>query len=324
MFVGAFLSAAALGLAVACDAPTPAVLDPERAAEVTGTPLDERAEATGALTVDESADRGASAPQEGEVEIDAELLAADSAAVAAPPEPVLEPSAMAGAGAETEVELITRGQPNIANIREVVRLRHPDVYRDGLPLDRALWFAIDLGGRIRSSWVGPNLYVNISDGVHPQTWLALPEGSPEERRAKAEHQRAVQQVLDANVPGMRIRARYAALSYRPVPITLHILTEAPGTPAWGGRDTLATEIVIRTNLPVSGERLSLPPVETVSWQGVRWNSVIPARIIDISLLERVGEMAGKPLFADTGRADSDLIFRLEREPNIFLPFRRQP
>jgi hypothetical protein len=39
-------------------------------------------------------------------------------------------------------------------------------------------------------------------------------------------------------------------------------------------------------------------------------------------LERVGEVDGRAIFAEAGVAEPEVIHRLEREPNVFLPFLR--
>src|SRR5690606_7159742 len=101
----------------------------------------------------------------------------------------------------------------------LVRQLHPEVAREGLPVDRALWFAIGIDGRLRGHWVGPNLLINY-DTFRPQRWLELPEGSSEERRLRAEHRAAVREAVETHVPGMPIRARYALVGYRPVRLAL--------------------------------------------------------------------------------------------------------
>jgi hypothetical protein len=221
------------------------------------------------------------------------------------------------------LEILAQGRPNRQNIYELVRRLHPDIYEGGLNRDRALWIAIDNSGNLRRSWVGPNLYMAFED-YDPRTWASLPEGSPEAERALAEHREAQQKELRANVPDLEIRSQAALHYWQPAPVTLHFMMEATGIPIWGGRNFLARDVVVRTSQPmIAHETLPAIVPETISWQGEAWTSMGPARVIRLEELHPAGEVDGTPLFVSADSRNTDVVYRLQREPNVFLPFTRQ-
>ena len=129
----------------------------------------------------------------------------------------------------TPVVLPDQAFPEVVDIAELVRRRHPDLYADGLPLEQAIWFVVGRDGKIAKSWVGPNLYLNFQGGYQPLNPQA--DRSAELARAQAR----AQELVLAQVPGLRVRGMYAAHVYAdPGVFSVHFFTESAGQPARDG------------------------------------------------------------------------------------------
>jgi hypothetical protein len=119
-----------------------------------------------------------------------------------------------------------------SEILGLVSRLQPEVYKKGLPLDRAVWIAVDRDGTVRKSWIGPNLYINIADGPQPNRAARYPVGSAERNRAVAERERAWEDELRAHIPEMTIRGGSFALWYHAGPpegeVVVHLVSETPG------------------------------------------------------------------------------------------------
>jgi hypothetical protein len=119
-------------------------------------------------------------------------------------------------------------------VEELVLRDYPEIFSNGLDVNRAIWFAIDRNGDLRRSWIGPNLYINLGAAVTALRELELPEGSSERAVAEAEHQRREQEVLQANVPDLEIRSMYAGyFSGGGGSAVVHFVTEDAGAGNWG-------------------------------------------------------------------------------------------
>jgi hypothetical protein len=119
-------------------------------------------------------------------------------------------------------------------VEELVQRDYPEIFRNGLAIDRAIWFAIDSNGHLIRSWIGPNLYINLGTAVSPLREFELPEGSRERENAVMEHERREQEVLRANVPDLEIRSMYAGyFSGGGGSAVVHFVTEDAGAGNWG-------------------------------------------------------------------------------------------
>ena len=114
------------------------------------------------------------------------------------------------------------------DVPALVERTHPAIYAAGLPRTQAIWFAVAGDGSITRSWIGPNLYINF----HDYAPLPLPNralGIARDPLAAERHKRLLSEVLQANVPDMRIGGSY--YSYQGVEngahFVTHFLTEAP-------------------------------------------------------------------------------------------------
>jgi hypothetical protein len=119
-------------------------------------------------------------------------------------------------------------------VEELVQRDYPEIFSNGLDVNRAIWFAIDRNGDIRRSWIGPNLYINLDAAVSALREFELPEGSSERAIAEAEHQRRERETLQANVPDLEIRSMYAGyFSGGGGSAVVHFVTEDRGAGNWG-------------------------------------------------------------------------------------------
>lgn len=119
-------------------------------------------------------------------------------------------------------------------VEELVQRDYPEIFANGLDINRAIWFAIDRNGDLRRSWIGPNLYINLGAAGGALRELELPVGSIERAIAEAEHQRREQEVLQANVPDLEIRSMYAGyFSGGGGSAVVHFVTEDRGAGNWG-------------------------------------------------------------------------------------------
>jgi beta-lactamase regulating signal transducer with metallopeptidase domain len=119
-----------------------------------------------------------------------------------------------------------------AKISGMVERMQPEVFANGLPFDRAVWIAVDREGKARTSWIGPNIYINIDGGHYPNRAALYPAGSAARERALAELEQAREAEQREHAPDMTIRAGRFTLWYRlgPAhsPTIVYIVAEAPG------------------------------------------------------------------------------------------------
>jgi hypothetical protein len=155
--------------------------------------------------------------------VEASVLSAD-------PCPASAPASTVRAGAASSEAPIAR-RPRV---EELVQRDYPEIFSNGLDVDRAIWFAIDRDGDLRRSWIGPNLYISLGGADSALREYELPEGSSERAIAKAEHQQREKEILQANVPDLEIRSMYAGyFSGGGGSAVVHFVTEDRGAGNWG-------------------------------------------------------------------------------------------
>ncbi len=313
--LGGMLSLALIVLVAACESPTPVVSSPDL------SDLPDLAVAPGPENVDVVLNPGAGATADSTAAADepVELITdrtepdtRDATAPAATPQLAV---------VSFPVEIRTQGGLSAHNIAELVRYLHPEVHEGGIPLDQALWIAVDDDSRIRKSWVGPNLYMNYAEH-RPISWLQMQPGSLEMEAAIAAQRRDVEAVLADNVPELTIRSR-TTLSYpRPHRITVQFVSERAGRRASADRGYLdfVDELVVLLSEPIASVRIVPLPVVSIAWQGASWSSVPPSRVIARAELEAVGEVNGTAIFVEANGRNESVLWELVEEPDIFLPY----
>jgi hypothetical protein len=183
---------------------------------------------------------GSAEPAAGSQEAEARIAPSkvsggDAATVAPSPALGVEPERQSTA--TTSLTLVRGGRPNPEDLWALVRHLRPEMIGEGLDAGQALWVAVDAGGRIRKTWVGPAMIFEV--GNEPQPFLLLPEDNPE-RIAYEAHLREKAAMLQQNVPDLQIRSEITLGFGSTLPPDrsglLRFVTEIPGEPQHDGVD----------------------------------------------------------------------------------------
>ena len=90
----------------------------------------------------------------------------------------------------------------------LVKQQYPAIHADGLPMDKAIWVAVDQNGDLKKTWIGPADVM----GTAPNAEISV--NHPNAQRVGADRERLTQEYLRQAAPGMNIRVTFNSGVYK--------------------------------------------------------------------------------------------------------------
>lgn len=90
----------------------------------------------------------------------------------------------------------------------LVKQQYPAIHADGLPVEKAIWVAVDQHGDFKKTWIGPADVI----GTDPNAEISV--NHPNAQRIGADRERLTQDYLRQVAPGMDIRATFHSGVYK--------------------------------------------------------------------------------------------------------------